>query len=100
KACVLPENPASYRVVRTKSYLFNKALRNLIVRAWYSALRLETEDCRDLVHFPDNCQYVLNVNDPDFDIIYNELLERLDYLTKLDTKVFGEGDRSFGCSRG
>ncbi|WP_207759125.1 hypothetical protein, partial [Klebsiella pneumoniae] len=27
KACVLPENPASYRVVRKKSYLFNKALR-------------------------------------------------------------------------
>ncbi|MEH3675171.1 hypothetical protein POW18_22715, partial [Enterobacter roggenkampii] len=25
KACVLPENPASYRVVRKKSYLFNKA---------------------------------------------------------------------------
>jgi len=23
---LLPENPASYRVVRTKSYLFNKAL--------------------------------------------------------------------------
>ncbi len=28
KACVLPENPASYRVVRTKSYLFNKAYVN------------------------------------------------------------------------
>ncbi|MEH3674029.1 transcriptional regulator LeuO, partial [Enterobacter roggenkampii] len=27
KACVLPENPASYRVVRKKSYLFNKAPR-------------------------------------------------------------------------
>ncbi len=75
-------------------------LSNLIVRAWYSALGLELEDCREIVHFPDNCRYVLNVNDPDFDIIYNELLERLDYLTKLDTKVFGEGDRSFGCSRG
>ncbi|MCL6327850.1 HNH endonuclease, partial [Pectobacterium polaris] len=25
KACVLPENPASYRDVRTESYLFNKA---------------------------------------------------------------------------
>ncbi|NUY44557.1 hypothetical protein HZS35_23940, partial [Pantoea brenneri] len=25
-ACVLPENPASYRVVRKKSYLFNKAV--------------------------------------------------------------------------
>ncbi|WP_258963190.1 helix-turn-helix transcriptional regulator, partial [Klebsiella pneumoniae] len=29
KACVLPENPASYRVVRTKSYLFNKAVEQL-----------------------------------------------------------------------
>ncbi|WP_250665704.1 type I restriction endonuclease subunit R, EcoR124 family, partial [Escherichia coli] len=27
---VLPENPASYRVVRTKSYLFNKAAEALI----------------------------------------------------------------------
>ncbi|WP_241212946.1 IS1 family transposase, partial [Escherichia coli] len=32
KACVLPENPASYRVVRTKSYLFNKAWHNLNLR--------------------------------------------------------------------
>ncbi|HBA5856739.1 TPA: inovirus Gp2 family protein, partial [Escherichia coli] len=23
-----------------------------------------------------------------------------DYLAKLDTKVYGDGDRSFGCSRG
>ncbi|HHK5731687.1 TPA: hypothetical protein ACQVLY_004937, partial [Serratia marcescens] len=30
KACVLPENPASYRVVRTKSYLFNKALSTVL----------------------------------------------------------------------
>ncbi|MGS5357655.1 hypothetical protein, partial [Klebsiella pneumoniae] len=29
KACVLPENPASYRVVRTKSYLFNKAVQRI-----------------------------------------------------------------------
>lgn len=54
----------------------------LIVRAWYSALRLEIEDCRELVHFPENCRYVLNVNAPDFDIIYNDLLFRLDYLAK------------------
>ncbi|MDK5224969.1 hypothetical protein, partial [Serratia nevei] len=32
KACVLPENPASYRVVRTKSYLFNKAPHRLSAR--------------------------------------------------------------------
>lgn len=78
----------------------SSTLSNLIVKAWYSALRLELEDCHEIVHFPDNCRYVLNINDPDFDIIYNELLEQLDYLTKLDTKVFGEGDRSLECSRG
>ncbi|MCY0672011.1 DUF305 domain-containing protein, partial [Klebsiella pneumoniae] len=33
KACVLPENPASYRVVRTKSYLFNKAHEGAIAMA-------------------------------------------------------------------
>jgi hypothetical protein len=71
----------------------------MIVRAWYSALGLEAEDCRELVHFPDNCRYILNVKASDFDIIYNALLSRLDYLTKLDTKVFGEGDRNFGCGR-
>ncbi|HHA2330070.1 TPA: inovirus Gp2 family protein [Enterobacter ludwigii] len=75
-------------------------LTNMITRAWYSALNLEPEDCRNLVHFPENSRYVLNVNDPDFDIVYNDLLTRLDYLTKLDTKIFGEGDRNFGCSRG
>ncbi|MGK0943916.1 hypothetical protein ACRE58_17905, partial [Klebsiella pneumoniae] len=35
KACVLPENPASYRVVRTKSYLFNKAKQHLATSAHY-----------------------------------------------------------------
>ncbi|MEL1654027.1 hypothetical protein V9Y44_23410, partial [Klebsiella pneumoniae] len=45
-ACVLPENPASYRVVRTKSYLFNKAVQwlkqpqthyslSIMVMLWY-----------------------------------------------------------------
>ncbi|MGX3324116.1 transposase, partial [Klebsiella pneumoniae] len=29
----MPENPASYRVVRTKSYLFNKAVFRLTLRA-------------------------------------------------------------------
>ncbi|MGS7498617.1 hypothetical protein, partial [Klebsiella pneumoniae] len=33
KACVLPENPASYRVVRTKSYLFNKATQRMKLSA-------------------------------------------------------------------
>ncbi|MCK3031424.1 hypothetical protein, partial [Escherichia coli] len=38
KACVLPENPASYRVVRTKSYLFNKAIAKLAVTKGFDSL--------------------------------------------------------------
>ena len=69
------------------------------MKAWYSALGLTFEDCPQLVHFPDNCRYMLEVNDPDYLEVYHDLLNRLDYMTKLDTKVFGEGDRNFGCSR-
>ncbi|MFY8727794.1 TraR/DksA C4-type zinc finger protein, partial [Klebsiella pneumoniae] len=43
KACVLPENPASYRVVRTKSYLFNKA-RKLIKKIEKTLKKVEDED--------------------------------------------------------
>ncbi|EEO4326652.1 hypothetical protein B6H32_004802 [Salmonella enterica subsp. enterica serovar Cubana] len=41
----MPENPASYRVVRTKSYLFNKAagLVNFCRGTW--------------LYLPDQCQY-------------------------------------------
>ncbi|HAT3956431.1 TPA: inovirus Gp2 family protein, partial [Kluyvera ascorbata] len=53
-----------------------------------------------LVHYPENCRYILDVNDFNFEGEYNKLLNRLDYLAKLDTKAYGDGDRSFGCSRG
>ncbi|WP_249689138.1 hypothetical protein, partial [Pectobacterium polaris] len=41
KACVLPENPASYRDVRTESYLFNKAID-----------RLKTSDIGQILFIP------------------------------------------------
>ncbi|MFC2986065.1 hypothetical protein ACFIPL_02450, partial [Escherichia coli] len=44
KACVLPENPASYRVVRTKSYLFNKAIS-------FSSRKTTKKSITILVHF-------------------------------------------------
>ncbi|TYG17471.1 inovirus Gp2 family protein [Klebsiella variicola] len=75
------------------------SLRGMIEKAWYSALGLQKEDCPGLVHFPENCRYVLDVNSSNFVFDYHALLKRLDYLTKVDSKVFGEGDRNFGCSR-
>ncbi|MOA55477.1 hypothetical protein D3C78_1792760 [compost metagenome] len=71
----------------------------MITGAWYSALGLELDDHQGLVHFPDKCRYVLDTNNPDFSEHYHDLLNRLDYLSKVETKVFGEGDRNFGCSQ-
>ncbi|MES0532035.1 hypothetical protein ABMC13_15675, partial [Citrobacter portucalensis] len=56
KACVLPENPASYRVVRKKSYLFNKAL---ILYPWqasddYFSGYITADKA------PTDCQYYFN----------------------------------------
>ncbi|WP_327078654.1 YagK/YfjJ domain-containing protein [Pectobacterium brasiliense] len=48
------------------------------------------------MHFPENCRYVLNSSHPDFQSHYQELLSRLYYLAKIDTKIFGEGYRNFG----
>lgn len=81
-------------------YEADNNLRVVIMRAWYSALGLELDDYPGLVHYPDNCRYILDVNNFNFEEEYNKLLHRLDYLAKLGTKVFGSGDRNFGCSRG
>lgn len=75
-------------------------LRMMIARAWYSALGLELDDYPGLVHYSENCRYILDVNDVSFKTEYNNLLNRLDYLAKFDAKLFGDGDRNFGCSRG
>lgn len=74
-------------------------LRMMIVRAWYSAQGLEFDDYPGLIHYPENCRYILDINDFNFEAEYNNLLNHLDYLAKLDTKFFGDGDRNFGCSR-
>ncbi|EFR6446644.1 inovirus Gp2 family protein [Escherichia coli] len=74
-------------------------LRCMITGAWYSALGLDVDDYNGLVHYPANCRYVLNTNAPDYENQYDALLKRLDYLTKVNSKVFGEGERNFGCSQ-
>ncbi|AGP46866.1 hypothetical protein SOD10_39360 [Serratia plymuthica] len=71
----------------------------MITRAWYSALGLELEDYPRLVHFPYNCRYILDRNSADYIYEHGELLHRLDYLTKLDSKIYEEGERNFDGGR-
>ncbi|TBM16987.1 inovirus Gp2 family protein [Hafnia alvei] len=47
-------------------YNIDTSLRMMITRAWYSALGLELEDYPGLVHFPDNCRYILDRNSADY----------------------------------
>lgn len=77
----------------------DNCLRGMIINSWYSALGIQLEDSLGLVHFPENGKYVLDRNKPDFIFEYHALIKRLDYLTKVDSKVFGEGNRNFGCSQ-
>ncbi|EKG0446649.1 inovirus Gp2 family protein, partial [Escherichia coli] len=94
--CLLFNKDAYYHL---GDYDQHDNLRGMITGAWYSALRLERDDHLGLVHFPENCKYVLDNNSTDFQQNYQSLLTRLDYLTKVESKVFGEGDRNFGCSQ-
>ncbi|EKA7453058.1 inovirus Gp2 family protein [Salmonella enterica] len=94
--CLLFNKDAYYHL---GGYEREDNLRGMITGAWYSALKLHREDHPSLVHFPDNCKYVLDTNSTDFQQNYQALLTRLDYLTKVESKVFGEGDRNFGCSQ-
>lgn len=94
--CLLFNKDAYYHL---GDYEREDNLRGMITGAWYSALALQRDDCPDLVTFPDNCRYLLDNESTDFEAHYKALLTRLDYLTKVESKVFGEGDRNFGCSQ-
>lgn len=73
-------------------------LRTMITSAWCSALSLTTEEGQHLVQYPSNCKYTLNRDDILNDIYPDDLLNRIDYLTKVKSKNFDDGYRSFGCS--
>ncbi|MGI2065300.1 inovirus Gp2 family protein [Shewanella sp. MF08487] len=72
---------------------------NRIHKAWASALRLDIFNAQGLIHFPVNAQYLLCRNQADFTYIYQDLFKRLSYFAKTDTKIYGNGNHNFGCSR-
>jgi len=80
--------------------LNRNTLRTMITTAWYSALGIPIDSSGKLVNYPPNGKYLLNRKRENFEETYNDLLNRVDYMTKVRTKIFGDGDRNFGCSRG
>lgn len=80
---------------------YNKrdSLSGLIIEAWASALGMEFEFAKGLVHFPKNSGYYLMEGKPEFNKQYDDLFYRLSYLAKNKTKHYGEGNRNFGCSQ-
>ncbi|UJR63157.1 inovirus Gp2 family protein [Dickeya zeae] len=73
-------------------------LRTMITSAWCSALNLTPEEGQHLVQYPANGKYILNRDAILNDVYPGDLLNRIDYLTKVKSKIFDDGYRSFGCS--
>jgi hypothetical protein len=81
---------------------FNYASGNLsamIRQAWCSALGLPYPGFQQLVHFPSGGVKYMDKNDPAFMQQLQIVLDRAKYLAKEFTKQYGDGQRSFGCSR-
>lgn len=76
------------------------SLASKISIAWCRALSLPHDEYYGLVHFPENPNYTINkiASLGDFNRQLSDVLTRLNYLAKNDTKVVGTGQRNFGCS--
>lgn len=70
-----------------------------IKRAWASALGWPLEQCKALVHFPDNPVYRINTNAAPYIIGLPDLFYRVSYFAKVNTKHYGDFSKQFGSSR-
>ncbi|WP_133012443.1 inovirus Gp2 family protein [Marinomonas flavescens] len=77
--------------------------------AWCRALHIEQNPCSGLVHFPGPIMRI-NINELNPTKSYDEFMKVdatplesvahwISYLSKIDTKQYGQGRRSFGCSQ-
>jgi hypothetical protein len=73
------------------------SLAGLVKQAWCSALRLESQQHVTLANFPQNPALWLDRGNA---AQLQQALARAAYLAKHHTKVSGDGERNFGCSRG
>lgn len=70
----------------TKGNMFSR-----IKAAWASALGLAFEEASGLIHVPDNAIYKININADNYVQQVQNILYRLSYFAKVQTKPFGEG---------
>ncbi|HEJ9627172.1 TPA: inovirus Gp2 family protein [Proteus mirabilis] len=77
----------------------DSSLASLIQQAWCSALNIDHIVSSYLVHFPEKGTFYLCNNDDYIQKKIISLKERIDYLAKDYTKVYGDGYRSIGMSR-
>jgi hypothetical protein len=74
-------------------------LSAMIRQAWCGAIKLPFPDYQQLVHFPQSSGFYIDRNASDFFDSTQTLIDRANYLAKFYTKQYGDGERSFGCSR-
>jgi len=68
--------------------------------AWASAINLSFDDVSGLIHIPNNAVYKVNANSEDYEQQVHDVLYRLSYFAKIQTKQYGVGmrNRFFGYS--
>lgn len=77
----------------------DNSLAALIQQAWCSALGLELELHRQLVHFPKKGCCYLHGRSPNYMQEATDLIRNINYMAKDHTKPYGDGYRSIGTSR-
>lgn len=82
-------------------YIHNLAL--MIMEAWVRTLSLNLSQAYkkyySLVHFVEEGDFSLNINEKHFSWNYNTVLRRLSYLAKTYSKDNSDRQRNFGCSQ-
>lgn len=74
------------------------SLRTMITTAWCSALAINSEEGQHLIHYAEKGVFELTRKDVESGYYPGGFLERIDYMAKEKSKVFGDGNRNFGCS--
>lgn len=80
-------------------YFGGWSIRRCIEEAWALALCMPVEEINGLARFLKNGDYQVDTNSPAFLQQFTNLFYRISYLTKEETKLYGDNSRYFECSR-